>query len=113
MERRLPLDVLGVHLGSIAQQEFAQLDTLDAVDEAGAADVVGLLDVSIVVDQELHNIEVSLVAGGPQGGGAGVRHRIHVSIMLQEQRQHVGLAGHRGGPEWSHVVNRSGNSLGE
>ena len=74
VEGGLALDVLGIDLGPIAQQELAELDTLDAVDETGAAVVVWLLDVCVIIDQELDDVKVGHEAGGPHGGGAGVGH---------------------------------------
>ena len=48
MEGSFALDVLCIDVGAVLQQELAQFHALDAVDEAGAAVVVGSLDVSIV-----------------------------------------------------------------
>ena len=48
MEGSFALDVLRIDVGAVLQQELAQFHALDAVDEAGAAVVVGSLDVSIV-----------------------------------------------------------------
>ena len=109
VEGGLALDVLGVDLGSIAEEELAELDTLDAVDETGAAVVVWLLDVCVIIDQELDDVKVGHEAGGPHGGGASVGHGVDIGPVPHQHVDHLELAGHGGAPQRSHVMDRPAN----
>ena len=72
MEGSFALDVLRIDVGAVLQQELAQFHALDAVDEAGAAVVVGSLDVSIVRHKQFNNVKVSHEAGRTNWCGASV-----------------------------------------
>ena len=107
MESSLALNVLSVHPGTGSQEELAELHTLDAVDETGAAVKIWFLDVGIVVHQQLDDVQMGHEAGGPHRGGAGVRHAVDVGAVADQDVDDAVLAGDTGAPERRHVVNRS------
>ena len=94
----LALNILSIDIGSVAEEELAELHTLDAVDETGAAVKIWFLNVGIVVDQELHDVEVGHEAGGPDGSGARVRHAVDVRAVPHQHVHHAVLAGYAGAP---------------
>ena len=68
MEGSFALDILSIHFGTISQQKLAQFDTLHAVYKTSSAVEIRFLYISIIVDQELDNVEVGHEARGPDGG---------------------------------------------
>ena len=61
----LALNVLSIDIGSVTEEELAELDTLDAVDETGPAVEIWFLNISIVGHKELHYVQMSHEASGP------------------------------------------------
>ena len=106
VEGGLALDVLRVDVGAVDQEELAQLHRLDRVDEAGAAVVVGPLDVCVVRHQQADNVQVRHEAGRPDRRGAGVRDGVDVGAVPHQRVHHLELSGDGGAPERGHVVHR-------
>ena len=63
VEGGLELDVLRVDVGARFEQELAERDGLDRVDQAGAAVVVGSLNVGGEPDEQPDDFEVCHEAG--------------------------------------------------
>ena len=52
--------------------------------ETGVVILVGDTEVGLVLTEELHDVQATLEAGGPQRGGVGPRDVVHVSPGLHQ-----------------------------
>lgn len=65
MQSGLLLNVFGVDVGAIFEQQFAQIDRLNGVDQTSASILVLFRDVGSVFDQEFDHFVVGHETGGP------------------------------------------------
>jgi hypothetical protein len=70
VESSLVLDVSGVDISPVFQEEVAEGGALYGIDETGAPVVVGAVDVGPVLHQVLDDLEVRHEARGPHGGSS-------------------------------------------
>ena len=107
MERRLVLNVLHVSVGPVLEEELAQFAGLNRIDEARSAVVVRPLNVGPVRNEQLDDVEVRHEAGRSDGSRTGVRDRVNIGAVPDENFDNFHFAGNGRTPQRRHCVHGS------
>lgn len=110
MQSSLILYIRGVNVGTVLQQKLTQLQTLHGIYQASAAVVVGPIDVGPVLDEILHNFQVSHETGAAHGSWPRVRHGVDVSAQSDQELDDGQLSWYGRAPQGGNVMYRSENA---